>query len=156
MGHEAAGGSGALRPETTLGSVVERSPRTRSSLQEAPAASRCPRGKLVTSEQSLDLTSRQAWYIFYTKMEFEFDPRKSEGNKQKHGINFVEAQALWLDVNRIEIPARTVDEPRTLVIGRSQDQHWSAIVTYREDRIRIISVRRSRTEEVGIYEGEGV
>jgi uncharacterized DUF497 family protein len=89
-------------------------------------------------------------------MEFEFDPRKSEGNKQKHGIDFVEAQALWLDVNRIEIPARTVDEPRTLVIGRIQDQHWSAIVTYREDRIRIISVRRSRTEEVEIYEGEGV
>ncbi|HXZ44247.1 MAG TPA: BrnT family toxin [archaeon] len=89
-------------------------------------------------------------------MEFEFDLRKSEGNKRKHGIDFVEAQALWLDVNRIEIPARTVDEPRTLVIGRIQDRHWSAVVTYREDRIRIISVRRSRKEEVEIYEGEGI
>ncbi len=89
-------------------------------------------------------------------MEFEFDPQKSEANKQKHGIDFVEAQALWLDVDRIETPARTVDEPRTLVIGRIRDQHWSAVVTYRRDRIRIISVRRSRTEEVEIYEGEGV
>lgn len=89
-------------------------------------------------------------------MEFEFDPRKSEGNKRKHGIDFVEAQALWLDVDRIEIPARTVDEPRTLVIGRIQEQHWSAVVAYREDRTRIISVRRSRREEVEIYEGEGI
>lgn len=102
------------------------------------------------------LTSRQRWYIFYTEMEFEFDPRKSEGNKRKHGIDFVEAQALWLDVDRIEIPAQTVDEPRTLVIGRIQGQHRSAVVTYREDRIRIISVRRSRREEVEIYEGEGI
>lgn len=89
-------------------------------------------------------------------MEFAFDPRKSKGNKRKHGIDFVEAQALWLDVDRIEIPARTVDEPRTLIIGRIQDQHWSAVVIYREDRIRIIWVRRSRREEVEIDEGEGI
>lgn len=89
-------------------------------------------------------------------MEFAFDPRKSKGNKRKHGIDFVEAQALWLDVDRIEIPARTVDEPRTLIIGRIQDQHWSAVVIYREDRIGIIWVRRSRREEVEIDEGEGI
>jgi hypothetical protein len=89
-------------------------------------------------------------------MGFEFDPPKSQRNKQKHGIDFVEAQALWLDVDRVEIPARTVDEPRTLVIGRIQKQHWSVVVTYRNDRIRIISARRSRREEVEIYEGEGL
>ncbi len=89
-------------------------------------------------------------------MEVEFDLRKSEGNRRKYGIDFVEAQALWLDVNRIEIPARTVDEPRTLVIGRIQDRHWSAVVTYREAQIRIILVRRSRKEEVEIYEGKGI
>ncbi len=89
-------------------------------------------------------------------MEVEFDLRKSEGNRRKYGIDFVEAQALWLDVNRIEIPARTVDEPRTLVIGRIQDRRWSAVVTYREAQIRIILVRRSRKEEVEIYEGKGI
>jgi uncharacterized DUF497 family protein len=77
-------------------------------------------------------------------------------NKEKHGIDFVEAQALWLDVDRVEIPAQTVDEPRTLVIGRIQGQRWSVVVTYRKDRIRIISARRSRTEEAEIYEGEGL
>ena len=86
-------------------------------------------------------------------MQFEFDEAKSQSNKAKHGIDFVEAQALWLDDMLIEIPARVQDEPRFLVIGMIGGQHWSAIITYREDRIRIISVRRSRDEEVMLYEG---
>ena len=86
-------------------------------------------------------------------MEFEFDPAKSQANKEKHGIDFVDAQLLWLDSMLLEIPALTTDESRFLVIGKIGDKHWSGVVTYREDRIRIISVRRSRKEEVEIYEG---
>ena len=86
-------------------------------------------------------------------MEFEFDLRKSRSNKKKHGIDFVEAQALWEDPDMIEIPARTTDELRSLVVGRIADVYWSGIVTNRENRIRIISVRRSRNEEIAFYEG---
>lgn len=86
-------------------------------------------------------------------MDFEFDESKSAANKGKHGIDFTEAQALWLDERRIEIPARTEDEPRFLMIGTIADRHWSAVITYRGDRVRVISVRRSRPEEVAIYEG---
>lgn len=50
-------------------------------------------------------------------MEFEFDPTKSQSNKQKHGIDFKEAQDLWVDLDRIEIPARTVDEQRLVITG---------------------------------------
>ncbi|MBD2625422.1 BrnT family toxin [Trichormus variabilis] len=85
-------------------------------------------------------------------MEFEFDTNKSAINKTKHGIDFIEAQKLWIDVNQIEIPARTEDEARFLVIAKIADKHWSAVITYRSDKIRIISVRRSRNEEVSIYE----
>jgi uncharacterized DUF497 family protein len=85
-------------------------------------------------------------------MEFEFDIRKSETNKEKHGIDFFEAQMLWQDIDRIEIPAKTVDEPRFLVIGRIDQKYWSGIIIYRGDKMRIISVRRSRREEVKIYE----
>jgi uncharacterized DUF497 family protein len=85
-------------------------------------------------------------------VEFEFDPHKSITNQEKHGIDFTEAQRLWLDAIRVEVPARTVDEPRWLVIGQIDGKHWSAVVTYREQRTRIISVRRSRDEEVSIYE----
>lgn len=86
-------------------------------------------------------------------MRFEFDSDKSSTNKRKHGIDFVRAQALWEDPDLIEIPARTTDEPRYVVIGKISGRPWSAIIAYREDCIRIISVRRSRTEEIEIYEG---
>ena len=85
-------------------------------------------------------------------MEFEFDPAKSASNLQKHGIDFTAVQELWQDVMRVEIPARTVDEPRWLVIGQIGGKHWSMVVTYREQRARIISARRSRKEEVTLYE----
>ena len=85
-------------------------------------------------------------------MVFEYDSRKSEGNLAKHGIDFVDAQQLWTDSNLLEIPAKTEDEPRSLVIGQIGGKHWSAVVTYRGDAIRIISVRRSRVEEVALYE----
>ena len=87
-------------------------------------------------------------------MEFEFDETKSAANATKHGIDFVAAQALWLDEHLIEIPAKTVDEPRWLVIGVIESRHYSAVITHREDRVRIISVRRSRATEVVLYEGE--
>lgn len=86
-------------------------------------------------------------------MQFKYDINKNGLNKRKHGIDFVEAQALWKDPDRIEIPARTVDERRYLLVGKLGDDHWSAIFTYRDEKIRIISVRRSRGEEVEIYEG---
>jgi len=85
-------------------------------------------------------------------MEFEFDAAKSRKNREKHGIDFVQAQALWDDPERTEVPARTVDEPRFLVIGRIGADHWSAVVSYRNERTRIISARRSRREEIQIYE----
>ena len=86
-------------------------------------------------------------------MEFDFDPAKSLSNKEKHGIDFIDAQLLWLDSMMLEVPALTVDEPRFLVIGKIGSRHWSGIVTYREGKVRIISVRPSRKEEVEIYEG---
>ena len=85
-------------------------------------------------------------------MNFEFDINKSKSNKIKHGIDFIEAQELWNDPDLIEIPARSIDEARFMIIGRIKEKHWSGIMTYRQDNIRIISVRRSRPEEIEIYE----
>ena len=85
-------------------------------------------------------------------MEFEYDQSKSLSNKAKHGIDFEQAQALWDDPDLLEIPARTRGESRFLVIGLIEGKHWSGIVTYRKNIIRIISIRRSRAEEVEIYE----
>ena len=85
-------------------------------------------------------------------MDFEFDPAKSDANLHKHGIDFLAAQAFWRDQALLEIPARTSGESRFLVIARLQGRHWSAVITYRQQAIRLISVRRSRPEEVQLYE----
>ena len=85
---------------------------------------------------------------------FEFDEAKSRANKAKHGIDFVEAQALWLDANQLRIAARAGGEQRSVVIGLIGDKHWSAVITSRGEAIRLISVRRSREKEVRAYEDE--
>ncbi len=85
-------------------------------------------------------------------MKFEYDANKSAANKKKHGIDFDAAQVLWHDPARLEIPARATDESRYLIIGMIDNRHWSAVVTYRGQYIRLISVRRSRNEEVKLYE----
>ncbi|MFE8073283.1 BrnT family toxin [Marinobacteraceae bacterium S3BR75-40.1] len=84
--------------------------------------------------------------------EFEFDPAKSKANLDKHGIDFEAAQKLWEDPYLLEIQAQSPIEDRFLVIGRIGRKHWSAVITYRNERIRIISVRRSRKLEVKLYE----
>jgi uncharacterized DUF497 family protein len=85
-------------------------------------------------------------------MSFEFDPIKSETNKNKHGIDFIEAQELWNDSDLLEIPAKTTDEQRFLIVGEIDGKHWAGIITYRNENIRIISVRRARIEEIELYE----
>jgi uncharacterized protein len=85
-------------------------------------------------------------------MNFEFNPEKNLSNKKKHGLDFHESQALWDDPEIIEIPVKVMDDPRYLVIGKIAGKHWSGVITYRNNNLRIISVRRSRKEEVEIYE----
>lgn len=86
-------------------------------------------------------------------MRFEFEAAKSASNLAKHGIDFVRARALWDDADYLEIPARTQDEPRWLVLGRIDGRTWAAIVTRGTGGMRIISVRRARPNEEALYEG---
>ena len=84
-------------------------------------------------------------------MEFEFDATKSSSNKAKHDIDFITAQSLWSDVSRLEIAAHSLDEPRFQVLGLIGDRVWSAFITYRDEKIRINSVRRARENEEKLY-----
>ena len=86
--------------------------------------------------------------------EFEFDEGKSRLNKRKHGVDFVEAQALWLDPYRVELLIQEEGEERWMVIGAIRGKLWSAVITYRDERVRFISVRRSRPKEMVRYEEE--
>lgn len=84
--------------------------------------------------------------------DFEFHASKSTSNRLKHGIDFEEAQALWNDPLLLEIPAKLEDEPRFLLIGTIDHRRCSTVITYRGNKIRLISVRRSRKEEITLYE----
>ena len=85
-------------------------------------------------------------------MLFEFDEKKSIANKSKHGIDFIDGQNIWNDPERVEIPAREMDEARFMTIGRIRKELWSAIYTIRNQNIRIISVRKARDNEKEVYE----
>ncbi|MGE9294591.1 MAG: BrnT family toxin [Puniceicoccales bacterium] len=85
-------------------------------------------------------------------MRFEFDPKKSHANRDKHGIDFLTAKELWNDPDAINIDARSDDEPRFALIAKIQNKHWVAFYTIRADNIRLISVRRARKKEKEFYE----
>ena len=84
--------------------------------------------------------------------DFEYDDDKSQANLENHAIDFHEAQKLWDDPDLLEFPAKSDNEPRFLVIGRIAAKHWSAVVTFRNEKVQLISVRRSRKKEVELYE----
>ena len=85
-------------------------------------------------------------------MQYEYDPIKSTANKEKHGIDFEEAHALWDDSNSLEIRVDRPGEERHVIIARLGELHWTAVITYRGEAVRIISVRRARKTEVELYE----
>ena len=84
-------------------------------------------------------------------MEFEYDPDKSKTNARKHGIDFEQARLLWSDAKRVEFVARFADETRLGLVGEYEEKLWTAIFTTREERVRIISVRRARKNEEAVY-----
>ncbi|MDM9628865.1 BrnT family toxin [Rhizobium sp. S152] len=85
-------------------------------------------------------------------MDFEFDPEKSASNKDKHGIDFVEAQALWMDARGVEAPVMSAPELRYILTARIAEKYWTAVYTWRGHRCRLISVRRARDKEIQRYE----
>lgn len=92
--------------------------------------------------------------VYNLYIQFEYDLVKSNSNKLKHGIDFEECKELWKDEDLLQIQALSNTEPRYLIIGKLNNKHWSVVVTYRRDRTRIISARRSSKSEIQLYEEE--
>jgi len=85
--------------------------------------------------------------------QFEYDPNKSASNKEKHGIDFEEAQDIWKDPDRkMEFSREEDSEIRYSATGDVKGIIHKAAYTYREERVRLISVRRaSRNERLKYY-----
>ncbi|PIQ61296.1 MAG: toxin [Bacteroidetes bacterium CG12_big_fil_rev_8_21_14_0_65_60_17] len=82
---------------------------------------------------------------------FIFDLNKSRTNERKHGISFGEAKELWKDKYRVEKQVKNITESRFAVTGIIDGILWTAIITYRDEFIRLISVRRARKNEKEDY-----
>ena len=99
------------------------------------------------------LTKRYIYYTFIgMEFVFEFDPAKSEANKAKHGIDFVEAQELWRDPRGVTAVVRSETESRYAATAQIKGKYWTAIYTWRGDIVRLISARRARELEIENYE----
>ena len=85
-------------------------------------------------------------------MKFEFDPIKSQANRHKHGVSLEHATQIWQNAY-LEVAARTVDEPRFMAIGTIGGKLYACIYTIRGEAIRLISCRRARSKEAGLYHG---
>ena len=85
-------------------------------------------------------------------MKFEYDENKSKSNKEKHGVDFEDAKLVWEDEERTEVKTLFPAETRYLNIGKINNKLYTVVVTYRDENIRIISTRRSRKKEIGIYD----
>lgn len=77
---------------------------------------------------------------------------KAHQTKSNTALILFDAQLLWEDCDRVELAIQSEGEQRYLTIGLMHNKHWTAIITYRGSNIRLISVKRSRTDEVKIYE----
>jgi uncharacterized DUF497 family protein len=86
-------------------------------------------------------------------MKFEYDENKSQINKEKHGIDFIDAQNLWKDENALIVSANIIDdEVRYALISILKNKCYTAIFIIRDEIYRIISVRRCRKNEERNYE----
>ncbi|MBV9998381.1 MAG: BrnT family toxin [Verrucomicrobia bacterium] len=84
-------------------------------------------------------------------MEFEYDPAKSRANAQMHGIDFEQAKALWNDLKAVVKALRYQNEPRFALIAQWNEKVWLAVYTLRGQKIRLISVRRAKSNERDDY-----
>lgn len=91
-------------------------------------------------------------YAHGTIIEFEYDEAKSRSNLEKHGIDFEEAQGLWLDEHLISMNVEHKGEKRNMAVAHYAGSYWAAIYTERDGKVRLISVRRATMTERKLYD----
>jgi len=86
--------------------------------------------------------------------DFEWDPKKAEANKRKHGVSFSEATTMFDDPRALTIEEQDIDgEEGSITVGL--DCHGRLLVVvyvYRRTKIRIISARKANEYERTEYE----
>ncbi len=89
---------------------------------------------------------------------YSWDPKKSSGNKKKHGISFEEARDHIFEGKNILTVGIAYEkkEYRHAVIGKFKKKYYVGIFTIRNNEFRIISVRRARPNEEKQAKAKGI
>lgn len=93
--------------------------------------------------------------MFARHFEFEWDPAKAARNLRKHGVDFDEAETVFLDPYAyiLDDPDHSLDEQREVILGYSaQNRLLLVAYTARGNRIRVISARKPDGAERDLYE----
>lgn len=82
-------------------------------------------------------------------VEIEFDPAKDAANIAKHGISLARAADLEL---LAYVADDRFDEPRFRLYGLIDGEAHCVAGTDRDDKVRVISLRRAHAKEMRRYE----
>jgi uncharacterized DUF497 family protein len=87
-------------------------------------------------------------------MKFQFDPAKAKSNLKKHKVSFADAEGVFYDPLAIHCEdPYSENEERFIAVGMgSASQILVVVYTFRDEEIRLISVRRATNREVKEYE----
>ncbi|NES20276.1 MAG: BrnT family toxin [Symploca sp. SIO3E6] len=91
-------------------------------------------------------------------MDFEWNLEKAALNLKKHDVSFQEASTVFNDPLSVTFPDpdHSIGESRYVIIGMSKlGQLLIVAHTDREDKVRIISARKTTRKEKQFYE-EGI
>src|SRR3989338_7286399 len=89
--------------------------------------------------------------MYNINIEFEYDPEKSRANLEKHGISLEQAKELWAGPHVITNARSEGAELRWIVVAQLKGKMYSCIYTARDEKIRLVSARRSHSNEEKIY-----
>ncbi len=88
-------------------------------------------------------------------LDFDWDEDKAIANLKKHKVSFEEAKTVFADPFSITVddPKHSADECRFVDIGAAANGKILVVsYTQREEKIRLISCRKSTKSERKIYE----
>lgn len=89
-------------------------------------------------------------------MIVDYDPDKDEANRIKHGVPLVFGVRIFSDPDLAIVPTIRIgdEEERFKAIGMVDGKLWTAIHVWRDEVIRLISVRRSNAREQRDYDSD--
>ncbi len=86
-------------------------------------------------------------------MEYEWDENKRQINHQKHGLDFAIAYQIYESPEKLTLSSDYVGERREIDLAPVGHELLvlTMVYTYREEKVRVISLRKASRQERRLY-----